>query len=93
VTRAWVDVFGYNNSAPDALNITRSIYDNLLVVFFSHYVDWDLCEVTWDFGDGSATSNGYTPMHTYAAAGTYTVTLTVSDGEFSTTVTRTINVT
>ena len=93
VTRAWVDVFGYNNSAPDALNITRSIYDNLLVVFFSNYVDWDLCEVTWDFGDGSASSNGYTPMHTYAAAGTYTVTLTVSDGEFSTTVTRSINVT
>ncbi|MDD4217166.1 MAG: PKD domain-containing protein, partial [Bacteroidales bacterium] len=32
----------------------------------------------WDFGDGS-TSNIQNPTHTYAAAGTYTVSLTVSN--------------
>jgi glucose/arabinose dehydrogenase len=34
----------------------------------------------WDFGDGSAPSTGANPSHTYAAAGTYTATLTVSNG-------------
>jgi PKD repeat protein len=33
----------------------------------------------WDFGDGS-TGSGPAPSHTYAAAGTYTVRLTVVDG-------------
>ncbi len=92
VTRTWIDVFGYNNTAPIVDNITRSIYDDYLVVFFSHVDDWDLCELSWDFGDGSANATGYTPMHTYAQAGTYTVTLTVTDGEFSITVTRVVNV-
>jgi len=33
----------------------------------------------WNFGDGG-TSNQTNPSHTYAAAGTYPVTLTVTDG-------------
>jgi len=37
----------------------------------------------WDFGDGSS-GTGAAPSHTYAAAGNYTVTLTVSDGQDST---------
>ncbi len=32
---------------------------------------------TWDFGDGSPASNMPSPTHTYATAGTYTVTLQV----------------
>jgi len=31
---------------------------------------------TWDFGDGTATSNATNPSHTYAAAGDYLVSLT-----------------
>ena len=35
---------------------------------------------SWNFGDGS-TATGWTVNHSYAAAGRYTVTLTVSQGE------------
>ncbi len=41
----------------------------------------------WTFGDG-ATSNVQHPNHTYNAPGLYTVTLTVSDGSLSNTMTR-----
>ena len=34
---------------------------------------------TWDFGDGSATSGLQNPTHTYAAKGTYTISLTVDN--------------
>ncbi len=43
---------------------------------------------SWDFGDGG-TSTLQSPQHTYAAAGTYTVSLTVSNGTASDTLTRT----
>ena len=33
----------------------------------------------WDFDDGGSTSTNETPNHTYTAAGTYEVTLTVTD--------------
>jgi hypothetical protein len=40
--------------------------------------DGDIAAWAWDFGDG-ATSPERSPVHTYAAAGTYTITLTVTD--------------
>lgn len=43
----------------------------------------------WDFGDG-ATGEGPTPTHAYASAGTFTVRLTVSDGENDETATQTV---
>jgi len=48
----------------------------------------------WNFGDGSAHSTDMNPLHTYGAAGTYTVTLTVTDSQGlkgSTAVTVTVN--
>jgi PGF-pre-PGF domain-containing protein len=46
---------------------------------------------TWYFGDG-ATSYEQSPAHTYASAGTYTVNLTVSNGNSTASKTATINV-
>jgi PKD repeat protein len=34
---------------------------------------------SWDFGDGSSPTTGASPSHTYAKAGTYRITLTVTD--------------
>ena len=43
--------------------------------------DGDSLSFSWDFGDGTM-GDGISPDHAYAAAGTYEVALTVSDGEF-----------
>ncbi len=40
--------------------------------------DGQITTYAWDFGDGT-TATGRPPQHTYAAAGTYPVTLTVTD--------------
>jgi serine protease len=42
--------------------------------------DGNIVSYAWDFGDNS-TGSGVTPSHTYAAAGTYDVTLTVTDND------------
>ena len=41
--------------------------------------DGDPLNVTWDFGDGSATSSSGT--HVYSTPGTFTATATISDGK------------
>ena len=48
---------------------------------------------SWDFGDGTPLSTQRNPSHTYAAAGTYTVTLTATNPGGSDTETKVIHVT
>jgi PKD repeat protein len=55
--------------------------------------DGDAVSYAWDFGDGgSAASTGPTASHAYAAGGTYTVTLTASDGKLAGTASRSVSV-
>jgi PKD repeat protein len=54
----------------------------------------DVIRYSWNFGDASALSTAASPAHTYAAAGTYTIALTVTDGwNRSTTTTRQVTMT
>jgi PKD repeat protein len=41
--------------------------------------DGAITDYSWNWGDGSALTDGPTSTHTYAAAGSFTVTLTVTD--------------
>jgi len=43
--------------------------------------DGTIQEYRWDFGDGSAASYSQDPMHAYSDAGTFTVTLRVTDDD------------
>jgi PKD repeat protein len=64
-------------------------------VTFTNLSDGTYDACLWDFGDGETSTDCVGPTHTYAASGTYTVSLTVTDtgtGE-SDTITRTDYVT
>ena len=43
-----------------------------------------IASYSWDFGDGTPAGSGATPSHSYAAEGTYPVTLTITDSSGST---------
>jgi PKD repeat protein len=75
------------NEAPEAaVSASTMTGDAPLVVSFdasgSSDPNGDALTYTWDFGDGS-TATGVTVDHTFSEAGTYTVSLVVSDGELT----------
>ncbi|WP_197680538.1 PKD domain-containing protein [Microlunatus sagamiharensis] len=82
------------NAAPVA-KISTKVTDLSVAVDGSGSSDADgtVASYGWDYGDGK-TGSGKTDSHTYAAAGTYTVTLTVTDDQGATgSVTASVTVT
>lgn len=71
------------NQAPQAI-IVAPVINALTVDFDSSSTDpdGDMLTYLWNFGDG-ATSNLKNPSHSYAQAGSYTVSLNVSDGSLN----------
>lgn len=89
-TRSTVDVTKVNQSPTAGFQISTT--DLLLEVDGSESSDPDgtITDYAWDFGDGF-TASGRTSQHSYDAAGSYDVTLTVTDSDGATsTTTRTI---
>ncbi|MFT4258387.1 PKD domain-containing protein [Microbacterium sp.] len=88
------DVTVAPNQAPTAA-FTSAATDLTVSTNASGSTDADgtIASYSWEFGDG-ATATGVTASHTYAAAGTYTVSLTVTDNGGATgTTTKPITVT
>jgi serine protease len=90
----WAVTFtGIGDVAP-AAPVTKFTYNaNYLAVDFtdaSSDVNDDMVSWSWNFGDG-ATSAEQNPSHTFAATGSYDVTLTVTDAEGQST-SKTMNI-
>jgi PKD repeat protein len=69
---------------PKAVFTSTTAHVGEATQFTSHSTDPNGAEgqpltATWNFGDGSPAATGTTQSHSYAAAGTYQVTLTVTD--------------
>lgn len=60
--------FSFVNNNPPAITFSSFMNSNYLPITYS-----------WDFGDGSSSTNGPTEIHTYAWPGTYNVCLTATD--------------
>jgi gliding motility-associated-like protein len=62
------------NDVDQCLNVNNFIFTNNSTVS----AGYTITGYSWNFGDGSAVNNTQNPAHNYAAAGNYTVTLTVT---------------
>lgn len=75
-------LFGVNQPPTPAFTFSTQALTASFDASDSSDVDGTIASYAWDFGDGS-TGTGRTTQHTYASAGTYPVTLTVTDDDGS----------
>ncbi|HYO22851.1 MAG TPA: PKD domain-containing protein, partial [Flavisolibacter sp.] len=102
----WFDVqlIVYNNTCPDTIRIANAVHikppiaaftvqNNCAAKYTKRFIDGSVGATTWlwSFGDGN-TSTTQSPVHTYAATGVYSVTLTVTNDTCSHSYTRTVRV-
>jgi PKD repeat protein len=81
ITQHYTDGVTVGGNAKPRASFTSSS-NNLVGTFdgsASSDSDGSVASYAWDFGDSSTSSTIAKPTHTYAAAGTYSVTLTVTD--------------
>ncbi|MFM9919167.1 PKD domain-containing protein [Lacisediminihabitans sp. H27-G8] len=87
-----VTVVAANVAPTAAFSSTASNLTASFTASASNDPDGTIASYSWDFGD-SSTGSGVAPAHTYAAAGTFTVSLTVTDNQGATnTVTHPVTV-
>jgi PKD repeat protein len=77
---ASVDFVIGNDGAVTATSINTDVNGLTVDFSFDTSILGDVDDILWDFGDGT-TSTDTLPTHTYAAEGTYTVTLTLNSVE------------
>ncbi len=75
ICTACIDVASPAPSADFSVSVASGDYD--LVVQFTNLSSGPITDYMWDFGDGTISTES-DPQHTYTAAGSYTVTLTVT---------------
>ncbi len=78
--RAALDSLGSTNALPTAGFSVAITGSEAAFTDTSSDSDGTISAWSWDFGDGNS-STAQNPIHTYAADGNYTVTLTVTDNE------------
>lgn len=87
-----VTLIALNNGCSDTIVFQNYIYVRPAVAEFTVTLNCDTpytvvfhnnsiaaSTYTWDFGDGSPTTNEFEPVHTYSSTGFYAVTLTVTN--------------
>lgn len=98
-----IRLIAYNNRCPDTTIISKYIQVLPPVAKFSYAVKCAVNKLqvnfsdqsivakgwTWNFGDGT-TSNLQSPTHTFPSLGTYTVTLSVTNGSCTNQISKTI---
>ncbi len=82
--QASVEVAVTAPNMPPTVSPTATV-DGFTVQFVANAIDPESNPLTyeWDFGDGTYVPTEINPIHTYNIPGTYTATVTVSDGEFT----------
>ena len=83
------------NAAPNvdlSVLTMSSLKRGVWATAFATDADGDVLTYVWDFGDGTMQGGGNELEHSYVSSGSYTVTVTVSDGQESVSASKRVDV-